>query len=102
MLLNARLILQRQYARLTVKMPTKLREGMANGSAHWQQDVQGLNKFTAKPDLVIAIFVRRRIYLKYNVVNCWTNTPTAVWSLDCEIANQVARGEVHWADPLAA
>ena len=36
---------------------TKLREGEANGPNHWQQDVQGLNKFTAKPDIIISFYL---------------------------------------------
>ena len=95
MLLIAGLILQQQCARLTVNLPTKLQEGGANGPAHWQHDVQGLNKITATTDLRIAISVRRHIYLRHNVVNCWTKTSTGMCSLDCEIGNPVARGEAN-------
>ena len=71
MLLIVGLLHQLQCARLNMILPTKLREGKANGPAHWQQDVQGLNKITATTDIIIAISVQRHIYLKHNVISKW-------------------------------
>ena len=68
MLLMAGLILQLQRARLTVKLQTKLREGEAHGPAHWQQDAQGLKKFAATPEIIIAIFCAKTPLTENNVV----------------------------------
>ena len=102
MLLIAGQLQQLQCAHLNTLMPTKLREGKDTGPTHWQHDVQGLNKNSSKTDIIIAISVRRHIYLKHNVVNCWTTSSTAMSTFEYDNANQVARGEGQWAGPLAA
>ena len=102
MLLIAGLLHHLQCAHLNMIMPTKVREGEDTGPTHWQHGVQRLNKNISKTDIIIAVTVRKHKYLKYNVVNCWTTPSTAMCTFGYDNANQVARGEGHWADPLAA